>query len=118
MPGGFCRVSGRTDARAVSMGEGVHSADVWVLADKPVEMVSLLPTGETVRIRRIMGTLPSRAADNLFWLGRYLERSEATLRLILLPRRPDDRVWRGDHQFRIGSFKTHEPARRLARGAA
>ena len=82
MPGGFCRISGRTDARAVSMGEGVHSADVWVLADKPVEMVSLLPTGETVRIRRIMGTLPSRAADNLFWLGRYLERSEATLRLI------------------------------------
>jgi uncharacterized circularly permuted ATP-grasp superfamily protein len=45
MPGGFCRISGRTDARAVSMGEGVHSADVWVLADKPVEMVSLLPTG-------------------------------------------------------------------------
>src|SRR5207248_4440057 len=26
--------------------------------------------------------LPSRAADNLFWLGRYLERAEATLRLI------------------------------------
>jgi uncharacterized alpha-E superfamily protein len=82
MPGGFCRISGRADARAVSMGEGVQSADVWVLADKPVEMVSLLPTDETVRIRRIMGTLPSRAADNLFWLGRYLDRSEATLRLI------------------------------------
>jgi uncharacterized alpha-E superfamily protein len=82
MPGGFCRISGRADARAVSMGEGVQSADVWVLADKPVAMVSLLPTDETVRIRRIMGTLPSRAADNLFWLGRYLERSEATLRLI------------------------------------
>ncbi|MCI0467553.1 MAG: circularly permuted type 2 ATP-grasp protein [Beijerinckiaceae bacterium] len=82
MPGGFCRISGRTDARAVAMGEGVHSADVWVLAEKPVAMVTLLPTDETVRIRRIMGTLPSRAADNLFWLGRYLERSEATLRLI------------------------------------
>ena len=82
MAGGFCRISGRADARAVSMGEGVQSADVWVLADKPVEVVSLLPTDETVRIRRIMGTLPSRAADNLFWLGRYLERSEATLRLI------------------------------------
>jgi uncharacterized alpha-E superfamily protein len=64
------------------MGEGVQSADVWVLADKPVARVSLLPTDETIRIRRIMGTLPSRAADNLFWLGRYLERSEATLRLI------------------------------------
>ncbi|HTV33374.1 MAG TPA: circularly permuted type 2 ATP-grasp protein, partial [Methylocella sp.] len=83
MPGGFCRISGRADARAVSMvGEGVQSADVWVLAEKPVQMVSLLPTDETVRIRRIMGILPSRAADNLFWLGRYLERSEATLRLI------------------------------------
>jgi uncharacterized alpha-E superfamily protein len=64
------------------MGAGVKSADVWVLADKPVEMVTLLPTDETLRIRRIMGILPSRAADNLFWLGRYLERAEATLRLI------------------------------------
>jgi uncharacterized circularly permuted ATP-grasp superfamily protein/uncharacterized alpha-E superfamily protein len=82
MPGGFCRISGRTDARAVSMGEGVQSADVWVLAERPVEMVTLLPTEETARIRRVMGVLPSRAADNLFWLGRYLERAEATLRLI------------------------------------
>ena len=82
MPGGFCRISDRADARAVSMGAGVKSADVWVLSEKPVEMVSLLPTDETVRIRRIMGVLPSRAADNLFWLGRYLERAEATLRLI------------------------------------
>ena len=82
MPGGFCRISDRADARAVSMGEGVQSADVWVVADKPVEMVTLLPTDENVRIRRIMGTLPSRAADNLFWLGRYLERTEATLRVI------------------------------------
>jgi uncharacterized alpha-E superfamily protein len=35
-----------------------------------------------VRIRRVAGVLPSRAADNLFWLGRYLERAEATLRLV------------------------------------
>jgi uncharacterized circularly permuted ATP-grasp superfamily protein/uncharacterized alpha-E superfamily protein len=82
MPGGFCRISDRADARAVSMGEGVQSADVWVLAEKPVEMITLLPTTESARIRRAMGNLPSRAADNLFWLGRYLERVEATLRLI------------------------------------
>ena len=37
---------------------------------------------DTVRIRRIAGWVPSRAADNLFWLGRYLERAEATLRLV------------------------------------
>ncbi|WP_395666910.1 circularly permuted type 2 ATP-grasp protein [Methylocella sp.] len=82
MPGGFCRISDRADARAVSMGDGVQSADVWVLDDQPVEMVTLLPTHDTARIRRLMGNLPSRAADNLFWLGRYLERVEATLRLI------------------------------------
>ena len=31
---------------------------------------------------RLLGNLPSRAADNLFWFGRYLEREEATLRLV------------------------------------
>ncbi|MGA3301788.1 MAG: circularly permuted type 2 ATP-grasp protein [Methylovirgula sp.] len=82
MPGGFCRISERLDARAVSMSEGVRSADVWVLSEGPVAHVTLLPTDETVHIRRQMGNLPSRAADNLFWLGRYLERAEATLRLI------------------------------------
>ncbi len=82
MPGGFCRISDQLDARAVSMGEGVESADVWVLADRPVQVSSLLPAPETVRIVRMLGNLPSRAADNLFWFGRYLEREEATLRLV------------------------------------
>jgi uncharacterized circularly permuted ATP-grasp superfamily protein/uncharacterized alpha-E superfamily protein len=82
MPGGFCRVSDQPDARAVSMGEGVESADVWVLSDGPVEATTLLPSPEKVRIIRLLGNLPSRAADNLFWFGRYLEREEATLRLV------------------------------------
>ena len=43
---------------------------------------SLLPTPEKTRIARLLGNLPSRAADNLFWFGRYLERAEATLRLV------------------------------------
>jgi uncharacterized alpha-E superfamily protein len=47
-----------------------------------VEATSLLPTPEKVRIVRMLGNLPSRAADNLFWFGRYLEREEATLRLV------------------------------------
>ncbi len=82
MPGGFCRTSDRADARAVVMGAGVESADVWVLGEKPAEMVTLLPADGSVRIRRILGNLPSRAADNLFWFGRYLERCEAILRLV------------------------------------
>ena len=82
MPGGFCRMSDNIDARALSMGEGVTSADVWVLEDRPVEQTTLLATGDNVRIVRQLGNLPSRAADNLFWFGRYLERAEATLRLV------------------------------------
>jgi uncharacterized circularly permuted ATP-grasp superfamily protein/uncharacterized alpha-E superfamily protein len=82
MPGGFCRIAEQPDARAVSMGDGVRSADVWVVSDKAVSTATLLPAVDTVRIRRIAGVLPSRAADNLFWLGRYLERAEATLRLV------------------------------------
>src|SRR5205809_872381 len=82
LPGGFCRIAEAPDARAVSMGDGARSADVWVVSDKAVSASSLLPAADTVRIRRIAGVVPSRAADNLFWLGRYLERAEATLRLI------------------------------------
>src|SRR5262245_18211183 len=82
MPGGFCRIADQLDARAVSMGDGARAADVWVVSDKAVPTHTLLPGTDTVRIRRIAGVLPSRAADNLFWLGRYLERAEATLRLV------------------------------------
>jgi len=82
MAGGFCRTSDRADVRAISMGEGARTADVWVISEKPVERMTLLASQEDVKVRRIVGRLPSRAADNLFWLGRYLERAEATLRLI------------------------------------
>ena len=82
MPGGLCRISDRPDVRAVAMGDGVESADVWVLAETPVEVSTNLPTPETVRITRLLGNLPSRAADNLFWFGRYLERAEVTLRVV------------------------------------
>ena len=82
MPGGFCRISDQPDARAVTMRGGVQSADVWVLSDKPVEMDTLLPSSDRATIVRLLGNLPSRAADNLFWFGRYLERVEAILRII------------------------------------
>lgn len=82
MPGGFCRISDQPDARAVTMRSGVRSSDVWVTSDAPVELVTLLPSADRISIRRVIGVLPSRAADNLFWMGRYLERTEATLRLV------------------------------------
>ncbi|QIB34341.1 circularly permuted type 2 ATP-grasp protein [Ancylobacter pratisalsi] len=82
MPGGFCRVSDSLDARAVTMQSGGRSADVWVLDERKVEQITLLPQTGQAEIKRQTGPLPSRAADNFFWLGRYLERAETTLRLL------------------------------------
>src|ERR1700676_4982338 len=69
MPGGFCRIAEQLDARAVSMGDGARAADVWGVSDKAGPTTTLLPAGDTVRIRRIAGWGPGRAADNLVWLG-------------------------------------------------
>jgi len=80
MPGGFARIGDDSDARVTVMGEGAFSADVCVVGKKAVDPVSLIP--QKLPIRRNPGTLPSRAADNLYWLGRYLERGEQTLRLV------------------------------------
>ncbi|WP_413991520.1 circularly permuted type 2 ATP-grasp protein [Labrys okinawensis] len=82
MHGGFCRVADTTDPRALSMQHGGRSADVWVTSEGPVDHVTLLPPPGKVAIKRRLGHLPSRAADNLFWLGRYLERAEVTLRVV------------------------------------
>jgi uncharacterized alpha-E superfamily protein len=82
MPGGFCRVSTAPDARAISMQLGGMSADLWVLGDAPVEQTSLLPSAGTMQVKRHVGALTARSADNLFWFGRYIERAEATIRLV------------------------------------
>lgn len=82
MPGGFVRIAEHADARAVSLQRGAATADAWVLAHGPVGETTLLPTSERLQVQRATGPLPSRAADNLFWVGRYVERVEATLRLV------------------------------------
>jgi uncharacterized circularly permuted ATP-grasp superfamily protein/uncharacterized alpha-E superfamily protein len=82
MPGGMALVSERIDDTAITMQRGARAADVWVIAGQRPAAVALQPTAEPVGIERASSTLPSRAADNLFWLGRYLERAETTLRIV------------------------------------
>jgi len=82
MPGAFCRVAHDLDPRAISLQRGGVSADAWVLADGPAAATTLLPNAGAIEITRPRGALTSRTADNLFWLGRYLERTEATLRIV------------------------------------
>ena len=69
----------------MSLQRGAATADAWVLAHGPVAETTLLPAPERIQVQRATGLLPSRAADNLFWVGRYAERAEATLRLVRAP---------------------------------
>lgn len=83
MPGGLSRVSTSAEDPVVSMQSGGGSKDTWVMSDGPVSMVSLLnASGQLIRSGRSAAELPSRVADNLYWLGRYTERLEGTLRLL------------------------------------
>ena len=82
MPGGFARIGASADTTAISMRHGGSVADVWVVSDTPVEAVTMLTPVHSPFVRAEPGPLPSRAADNLFWLGRYVERTEGLLRLV------------------------------------
>jgi len=82
IPGGLVRVA-ETEGSVVSMQRGGHSKDAWVLWDSPVDTFSLLrPRNEPVVLRREMPGVPSSVADNVFWLGRYVERAEHTARIV------------------------------------
>ena len=81
MPGGFARIGSGDDVTAIAMQSGGSAADVWIVSDKPVDRTSLLPAEESFT-RNMPGSLPSRAADNLYWLGRYIERAEGALRIL------------------------------------
>jgi uncharacterized alpha-E superfamily protein len=83
MPGGLVRVSNSDDARAGAVQRGCVSKDAWVLSEQPVDGFSLLRQLEhPIHLRRGGKDVSSRAADNLYWLGRYAERSEGVMRLL------------------------------------
>ena len=83
MPGGLTRIAPDQGELVVSNKSGGGSKDTWVLSKEPVRYVSLWrqPGQEQVLPFRAE-PLPSRAADNLFWAGRYVERAEGTARLL------------------------------------
>ncbi|MEO5924357.1 MAG: circularly permuted type 2 ATP-grasp protein [Bryobacteraceae bacterium] len=90
MPGGLTRVSTSATSLVVSMQMGGGSKDTWVLCDPdlPEHTVGSAAVLSNVEVAPAGITdLPSRVADNLFWLGRYAERVESGVRLVraLLP---------------------------------
>jgi uncharacterized circularly permuted ATP-grasp superfamily protein/uncharacterized alpha-E superfamily protein len=82
IPGGLVRVA-EAQGSVVSMQRGGHSKDAWVLWDGPVDTFSMLrPRSEPVELHRVARAVPSSVADNVFWLGRYVERAENVARIL------------------------------------
>lgn len=87
LPGGMTRVARRED-QSVSMQRGGTSLDTWVLTDGEVDTYSMLPRPLRVEdIAQRRSPVSSRTGENLFWLGRYTERTEQCVRLarLILP---------------------------------
>ena len=91
LPGGLARLAGKNENIA-SMQSGGSSADVWALgsvhaAPEPFESTSAQALGAQPLTAPLMANssrkqpVTSRAAESLFWLGRYTERAENSLRL-------------------------------------
>ncbi len=82
LPGGLARIGDAGHLGGALPERGI-SKDVWVLAEEGEDIIGpaalQLPP---LPIRRQPGALPSRVADNLFWLGRYTERLERAARLV------------------------------------
>ncbi|MFM6985478.1 MAG: circularly permuted type 2 ATP-grasp protein [Hydrogenophaga sp.] len=84
LPGGLVRLAPRGQLMA-SMQRGGSSADCWVLTEGEVDATSLLQHAPaTIALAQQKRPVTSRAAENLFWLGRYTERAENTVRLARL----------------------------------
>lgn len=99
MPGGLARVATDAAVDVVSTQRGGGSKDIWVLdgehADEAAEPSHPVPS----LLRQ--DDIPSRAVENLFWLGRYTVRCEDKSRLVrsTLAVRVDASVWRTAVKF-------------------
>lgn len=83
MPGGLTRVAQDKDDFAVSNQAGGISKDTWVLGSESNQALTALTRANRESVPyAVTEPLTSRAADHLFWVGRYSERTEAVARLL------------------------------------
>jgi len=81
MNGGLVRVATQKDAFLVSSQKGGTSKDLWIIGDEE-ERVPVNPFKQLPCVDASIDRIPTRRAENLFWLGRYLSRAILTTRLI------------------------------------
>ncbi len=84
LPGGLTRIGIDTGSRVISMQSGSPSKDTWVTASEPERTSRIDSALDTARhaMDSPLVSLPSRVVENLYWMGRYAERGEASLRLL------------------------------------
>jgi len=83
MPGGLARLCPPHPGQAFDFGRFGDGKDTWVISDATRgSTAQRRPRLGAVQLRRTGRELPSRSADNLFWLGRYAERAESLMRQV------------------------------------
>lgn len=81
MPGGLTRFHPAGADAIVTLQQGGVTKDTWVLRTR-ADPAPLPPTAPFAEVVHRAADTPSRLADNLFWLGRYLERTLHLCRLL------------------------------------
>ncbi len=82
MQGGLARVLSPGEQLTEALPSGAVFKDVWVLRQDNQDIQGPEPALQpALAIQRSIGDVPSRVADDFFWLGRYVERLEAQARL-------------------------------------
>lgn len=83
LPGGIARVAKPGTPLTGRLPGGGWCKDVWVPANPSEAIIGpAAQSGPPIAITRTPGAIPSRVADNLFWLGRYVERLDRAARLM------------------------------------
>ena len=124
MPGGLARVAERVGAaasmQAITLQGGAVAKDAWVMGDHEADAFSLLRQRDlAVEINRVGAEIPSRAADNLFWLGRYVERAEDFVRTLraLLARLVEASSFAGDASAALAAGRLLAPMEQISQSA-
>ena len=83
LPGGLARIAPSPDSTSVSMQHGGMSKDVWIVSDKQ-ERIPEIPASKDQKdsdtLQPALDDISSRTANNMYWLGRYIERIECLAR--------------------------------------
>ncbi|MBX3435167.1 MAG: circularly permuted type 2 ATP-grasp protein [Pirellulales bacterium] len=83
LEGGLARTSPTTAASSNRQPAIEGSKDLWIVGNQKVEPITLMAHHDRpIALCRSGSEIPSRVADNIYWLGRHIERADAGARLL------------------------------------